>query len=164
MVNHDQSSGSHHHVTRRRLVNQGSCSTCAPDSKWCDADVESVLIDRQCWGLTPQRLCTFDSALNDQHLQLLSRRNCRLTAPDLNLALLKAIGRHVSHQTVRIRLYDANLHSQRPCGAALHTPQHHELRYRWARNHAAWTPQNCHLLLFIALFTWILSFSVLGSP
>ena len=87
-------------------------------------------------------------AQDDRYLGLLCRRNRGLSAPDLNSAFEEAKGRHVSHQTVRKRLRDANLHSRRPCRAPRRTPQHHGFRYRCAINHAEWSHQDWRRVLF----------------
>ena len=90
-------------------------------------------------------------AQDDRYLCLLSRKNSGLSAPGLNSVFDEATGRCVSHQTLRRRLHDANPHSWRPWWEPRRTPQHHGLRYWWARNHVEWTPQDIGCFLFFSL-------------
>ena len=66
----------------------------------------------------------------------------------LNNAFSATTGRRVSTQTVRNRLHDAQLHSRRPRRGPQLTPRLHAVRYRWAQQHAEWTRQNWHQVLF----------------
>ena len=54
----------------------------------------------------------------------------------------------VSTQTVRNRLHDAKPHSRCPWRGPHLTPRHHAARYRWTQQHAEWTHQNWHQVLF----------------
>ena len=87
-------------------------------------------------------------AVDDRYLRISVRRSPESNATMLNNAFHAAIGRRVSTQTIRNRLYDAQLHSQRPWRGSHLTPRHHAARYRWAQNHAEWTRQNWHQVLF----------------
>ena len=88
------------------------------------------------------------TAVDDRYLRISARRNPDGNATMLNNAFHAAKGRHVSTQTVRNRLHDAQLHSQRSWRGPHLTPMHHAARYRWAQQQAEWTRQNWHQVLF----------------
>ena len=88
------------------------------------------------------------TAVDDRYLQISARRNPERNATMLNNAFPAATGRRVSTQTVRNRLHDAQLRSRRPCRGPHFTPRHYEAQYRWAQQHAEWTRQNWHQVLF----------------
>ena len=89
------------------------------------------------------------TAVDDRYLRISARRNPETNAIMLHNAFRGATGRHVSNQTARNRLHDAQLHSRRPWRGPHLTPRHYAARYRWAQQHAEWTRQNWHKVLFI---------------
>lgn len=88
------------------------------------------------------------TVVDDRYLRIAARRNPDSNATMLNNAFRSATGRRVSTQTVRNRLHDAQLYSRRPWRGPALQPRHHAARYRWAQQHAEWTPQNWHHVLF----------------
>ena len=88
------------------------------------------------------------TAVDDRYLRTSARRNPEGKSTMLNNAFCAATGRLVSTQTVRNRLHEAQLLSRRPWRGPHLTPRHHAARYRWAQQHAEWTRQNWHQVLF----------------
>ena len=89
-----------------------------------------------------------NTAVNDRYLRISARRNPESNATMLNNAFRAATGRRVSTQTVWNRLHDVHPNSRRPWRGPHLTPRHHAARYRWAQQHAEWTRQNWHQVLF----------------
>ena len=88
------------------------------------------------------------TAVDDRYLRISARRNPESNAIMLNNAFCAATGRRDSTQTVINRLHDAQLHSRRPCRNPRLTPRHLAAWYRWAQEHAEWTRQIWHQVLF----------------
>ena len=88
------------------------------------------------------------TAIDDRYLRISARRNPESNATMLNNGFRAATGRRDSTQTVRNRLYDAQLYSRHPWRGPHLTPRHHAAWYRWAQKHAEWTRQNWHQVLF----------------
>jgi Transposase and inactivated derivatives len=88
------------------------------------------------------------TAVDDRYLRISARRNPDSNATMLNSTFHATTGRHITTQTVRNRLHDALLHSRRPWRGPSLKPRHHAARYRWAQQHAEWTPRNWHHVLF----------------
>ena len=84
------------------------------------------------------------TAVDDRYLRISARRNTDSNATMLN----NATGQRITTQTVRNRLHDAQLHTRHPWRGPSLQPRHHVARYRWAQEHAEWTPRNWHHVLF----------------
>jgi Transposase. len=82
------------------------------------------------------------TAVDDRYLRISARRNPDSNATMLNNAFRVAIERRITTQTVRNRLHDAQLYSRLPWRGPSLQPRHHAARYRWAQQHAEWTPRN----------------------
>jgi Transposase. len=82
------------------------------------------------------------TAVDDCYLRISAWRNPDSDATMLNNAFRAATGQRITTQTVRNRLHDVQLHSQSPWQGQSLQPRHYAARYRWAQQHAEWTPQN----------------------
>ena len=91
------------------------------------------------------------TVVDDRYLRISAQRNPDSNATMLNNAFRAATGWRITTQTVRNRLHDAQLHSQRPWRGPSLQPRHHAARYRWTQKHAEWAPRNWHHVLF----TWV---------
>ena len=103
------------------------------------------------------------TAVDDHYLRISARRNPESNATILNNAFRTATGRRVSTQTVRNRLHDAQLHSQRPWQGPHLTPRHHAARYRWAQQHAQWTHQNWHKFYSQMSVAYVFNQTIIGD-
>ena len=88
------------------------------------------------------------TSVDNRYLWISARRNPESNATMLNNAFRATTGCRVSIQTVLNRLHDAQLHSRRSWLGPHLTPRHQSARYRWAQQHAEWTRQNWHQVLF----------------
>ena len=87
------------------------------------------------------------TAMNDFYLRISARRNLDSNATMLNNAFRATTGRRIRTQTVRNRLLNAQLHSRLQWQGPSFQPRHHAAWYRWAQQHAEWTPRNWHHVL-----------------
>lgn len=85
---------------------------------------------------------------DDRFLLIQARRNRFATATQLRSDLINATGVNVSTQSVRNRLHENGLRSQRACIRIPLTRNHRQARLNWARQHANWTIQNWQPVLF----------------
>ena len=84
----------------------------------------------------------------DRYLRVRVGRHRRSTARDLQEDLRRATGVHVSDQTVRNRLHEAGLRSQRPLHAVPLTAAHHAARLQFAQDHRNWQLRHWRPVLF----------------
>ena len=88
------------------------------------------------------------TVVDDRYLRISARRNPNSNAIMLNNAIRGTTGRRITTHIVRNRLHDAQLHSRRPWRGPSLKPRNHTARYRWAQQHAEWTPRNWHHVVF----------------
>lgn len=79
------------------------------------------------------------SKADDQHLVLISKRNRRLTAPEITAEYNRERRNPISVSTVKRRLQEANLHGRIAAKKPLLRRGNRQKRLLWARNHRNWT-------------------------
>lgn len=75
----------------------------------------------------------------DERIKLLSKRNRRLTAPEITAEMNRTRNRNVSVSTVKRRLKEANLHGRIATRKPLLRRGNKQKRLQWAKNHQNWT-------------------------
>lgn len=87
----------------------------------------------------PSRITT---AADDLRIRLLSKRNRRLTAPEITAEINRGRRRPVSVSTTKRRLKEANLHGRVALRKPLLRRGNRKKRLQWAQNHRNWTPND----------------------
>lgn len=85
---------------------------------------------------------------DDQRLKLISKRNRRLTAPEIASDFNRGCAETVSVSTVKRRLQEANLHGRVAVRKPLLRRGNRLKRLQWARTHADWAAEQWRQVLW----------------
>lgn len=88
------------------------------------------------------------SKIEDRHIALISRRNRRLTAPEIAAEFNRDRLRTVSVSTVQRRLREANLHGRIATRKPLLRRGNKQKRLHWAKSHKNWTVEDFKKVLW----------------
>lgn len=88
------------------------------------------------------------SKVEDRHIITMSKRNRRLTAPQLRAELNKSREKEVSVSTVKLRLKEGELHGRIAVRKPLLRKQNRVKRLQWARLHQHWTEEDWSKVLW----------------
>jgi len=82
------------------------------------------------------------SHAEDQHIKLISKRNRKLTAPEIAAEFNRGRDKALSVSTVKRRLQEAGLHGRVAVRKPLLRRGNRQKRLEWARTHRQWTMEN----------------------